>query len=241
MRLRHDAGHPPRTRVTFTCQSDRSVRYRTQLGDWLPLRFVWHIVGQYQRTSVPAHLSSRSLIAINVRNRTELPLGSAQHSDLGAQHASLIFSREPIMKQSLAITMPSRLRSSGAIGSRYTKPAAVAFTALVLGACSSVPDITQSRVANSETVIQQAQQTIGTSEGGAVELQQAKEKLALAQAALEAKRPQEAERAAVQAQLSAELAIAKAQSAQARRSAAEVLASVEALRGEAERNSPTVR
>lgn len=145
------------------------------------------------------------------------------------------------MKQSLPATMSSHARSSAAIRPPYTKLAAVAFTALAVGACSSVPDVTKERVANSETVVQQAQQTIGTSESGAVELQQAKEKLAAAQTALKADRPQDAERAAVQARLSAELAIAKAQSTQARRSAAEVLASLETLRGEAERNSPTVR
>jgi hypothetical protein len=145
------------------------------------------------------------------------------------------------MKQFLPPTMPSYLHSSVAIRSRSTKVAAVALSALALGACSSVPDVTKERVANSETVVHQAQQTIGTSENGAVELQQAKDKLALAQNALKAGRPQDAERAALQARLDAELAIAKTQSAEARRSADEVLASLETLRDEAERTSPTVR
>ena len=145
------------------------------------------------------------------------------------------------MKQSLQAIRPSHLRSHAAIRYEYTTVAAVVMTAFVLGACSSVPDITEDRVANSATVVQQAEQTIGGSESGAVELQQAKDKLVLAQSALKAKRPQDAERAALQARLNAELAIAKAQSAQARRSADEVLASLETLSNEAERNSPIVR
>ena len=117
--------------------------------------------------------------------------------------------------------------------------AAFGMSALALGACSTVSDLTQQRVAESETVVQQAQQTIGASESGAVELQQATEKLAVAKKALGDGQEQQAERAAHQAQLHAELALVRTQSAAARRSADEVLASVETLRKEAERNSPT--
>ena len=46
-----------------------------------------------------------------------------------------------------------------------------------LGACSSVSDLAKERVAQSDTSVQQAQQTLGKSEYGAVELQQAREKL----------------------------------------------------------------
>jgi hypothetical protein len=145
------------------------------------------------------------------------------------------------MNQSHLPTKPSDLHSSVAIGSRTTKLTAVVLATFALSACSSIPDVTKERVANSETVVRQAQQTIGTSEAGAVELQQARDKLALAQSALKANRPQDAERAAVQARLDAELAIAKTQSAAARRSADEVLASLETLRQEAERTSPTPR
>ena len=110
-----------------------------------------------------------------------------------------------------------------------------------LGACSSVSPLTKERVAQSEASFQQAEQTIGRSEAGAIELQQARDKLNAAKAALANDRQQEAERSAAQARLYAELAMAKAQSAGARKAADEVLASVETLRSEAERTSPTQR
>lgn len=64
---------------------------------------------------------------------------------------------------------------------RTTHPGMSA-VALVLGvgllsACSSVSDLTKQRVAQSETSVQQAQQTLGKSEQGAVELQQARDRL----------------------------------------------------------------
>jgi hypothetical protein len=52
---------------------------------------------------------------------------------------------------------------------------------------------------------------------------------------------QAAERSAAQAHLYAELAIAKSQSAQARKAADEVLASLNMLRQETERNPPAQR
>lgn len=111
----------------------------------------------------------------------------------------------------------------------------------VLSACSGVSSLTNERVARSETSLQQAQQTVGQSEHGAVELQQARDKLAAAKSALAKDQQQEAERSAAQAHLYAELAIAKAQSAQARKAADEVLASLNMLRQETERNTPTQR
>ncbi len=110
-----------------------------------------------------------------------------------------------------------------------------------LGACSNVSALTKERVARSDTSVQQAQQTVGSSEAGAIELQQARDKLDAAKSALANDRPQQAERSAAQAHLYAELAIAKAKSASARKAADEVLASVETLRQEAERTSPTPR
>lgn len=110
-----------------------------------------------------------------------------------------------------------------------------------LGACSSVPALTKERVTQSEASFQQAEQTVGRSEAGAMELQQARDKLNAAKAALGNDRQQEAERSAAQAHLYAELAMAKAQSASARKAADEVLASLETLRSEAERTSPTQR
>lgn len=107
----------------------------------------------------------------------------------------------------------------------------------LLGACSSVTDLTKERVARSETAVQQAQQTLGNSEAGAVDLQEAKTKLAQAHKAIDAKDGKEAERAATQAQLSAELAIAKGQSAAARKAADELQASIQQLRDEMSRGT----
>lgn len=111
----------------------------------------------------------------------------------------------------------------------------------VLSACSSVSDLAKERVAQSDTSVQQAQQTLGKSEYGAVDLQQAREKLDAAKSALAKNHGPEAERLAAQARLHAELAIAKSQSADARKSADEVLASLETLRHETERNTPAQR
>lgn len=109
----------------------------------------------------------------------------------------------------------------------------------LLSACSAVPSLTKERVAQSETSVQQAQQTAGKSEHGAAELQQAQDRLNAAKSALAKGRQQEAERAAAQAHLYAELAVAKSQSADARKAADEVLASLNTLRQETERSTPT--
>jgi hypothetical protein len=111
----------------------------------------------------------------------------------------------------------------------------------LLSACSSVSSLTNERVAQSETSVQQAQQTVGKSEQGAVELQQARERLEAAKSALAKGQQQQAERSAAQAHLYAELAVAKSQSADARRAANEVLASLNMLRQETERTTPTQR
>jgi hypothetical protein len=111
----------------------------------------------------------------------------------------------------------------------------------VLSACTGVSAVTKERVAQSETSVQQAQQTLGHSEQGAMELQQARDKLAAAKAAMAKGHHEEAERFAAQAHLYAELAVAKSQSASARKSADEVLASLEMLRRETERTSPMTR
>ena len=110
-----------------------------------------------------------------------------------------------------------------------------------LSACSSVSPLTKERVAQSDASLQQAQQAVGRSEAGAMELQQARDKQNAAKAALANDRQQEAERAAAQAHLYSELAMAKAQSASARTAADEVAASLETLRQESQRTSPTQR
>jgi chromosome segregation ATPase len=105
----------------------------------------------------------------------------------------------------------------------------------VVAGCSSVPEVTKERVARSETTVQQAEQTVGRSEAGAVELQRAKDNLEQARAALKKDKREPAERYAQLAQLDAELAVAKSQSAAARRAADELLASIKTLREEAAR------
>ena len=111
----------------------------------------------------------------------------------------------------------------------------------VLSACTGVSQLTKERVAQSEASVQQAQQTTGKSEHGAVELQQAREKLDAAKSALAKGQQQQAERSAAQAHLYAELAVAKSQSGDARKAADEVLASLNVLRQETERTTPTQR
>ena len=106
---------------------------------------------------------------------------------------------------------------------------------------SDASDLAKERVAKSDTSVEQAQQTLGKSEHGAMEVQQARDKLNAAKSALAKKEWKEAERAAAQAHLFAELAVAKSQSADARKSANEVLASLEMLRQETERSTPTQR
>jgi len=110
-----------------------------------------------------------------------------------------------------------------------------ALTLGVVAGCSSVPEVTKDRVARSETTVQQAEQTVGRSEAGALELQRAKDNLEQARAALNKNKREPAERYAQLAQLDAELAVAKSQSAAARRAADELLASIKTLREEAAR------
>lgn len=120
-----------------------------------------------------------------------------------------------------------------------TRAAPFAFAAVLLAGCGGVSDLTKERVARSETSVQQAQQTIGNSEQGAVELQRAKENLDAARRALKDGKEPLAERHAQLAQLDAELAVSKSQTASARKAADELLASIKTLRQETERTSPS--
>jgi uncharacterized protein YceK len=121
---------------------------------------------------------------------------------------------------------------------RVTSLAMGLLTAALLGGCGSVSDLTKEHVARSETSVQQAQQAIGNSESGALELQRARDNAAQARQALNDKDGKKADRFATQAQLDAELATAKSQSASARRAADDVLASIQTLREEAARGAP---
>lgn len=110
----------------------------------------------------------------------------------------------------------------------------VAVFALTTG-CGEVSKLTQEQVARSETTVMQTQQALGSSESGAVELQLARDHLAQAKQAVEKGEDKKAERYAQYAQLDAELAVTKSQSAAARKAADELLASIDTLRQEAQR------
>jgi uncharacterized protein DUF4398 len=119
---------------------------------------------------------------------------------------------------------------------RYVGIPSTAFMALLaLTACQSVSDVTRERVSAADAAVQQAQQSVGTQESAAVELQHAKDSLEQAKRELSKKNGQSAERWARAAQLDAELAIAKSQSAASRKAADELLASIEQLRRESQR------
>lgn len=115
----------------------------------------------------------------------------------------------------------------------------VAFV-LTMG-CSEISEATKERVARSETAVMQAQQALGSSESGAIELQRARDHLAQAKQAVEKGEDKKAERYAQLAQLDAELAVTKSQSAAARKAADELLASIDTLRQEAQRATATPR
>jgi hypothetical protein len=110
-------------------------------------------------------------------------------------------------------------------------------TAGVLWGCSSIPNTTRENVARSETSFQQAQQAIGRSEAGAIELQRAKDNLDQAKGAMANKEAQKADRYAQLAQLDSELAMSKSQSAAARKAADELTASIQQLRQEVARGN----
>ena len=105
----------------------------------------------------------------------------------------------------------------------------------LLAACGGISPATKERMARSETAVQQAQTTLGNSESGALELQRAREHLDAARKALDDNQEGQALRHANEAQLQAELAVAKSQSATARKAAADMQASIETLRNEAVR------
>lgn len=123
------------------------------------------------------------------------------------------------------------------MNSWMTRAAPLALAAAMLAGCGGVSDLTRERVARTETSVQQAQQTVGNSEAGAIELQRAKESLDTARREMKDGNEQQAERYAQLAQLDAELAVSKSQSASARRAADELLASIKTLRQEAERGT----
>jgi hypothetical protein len=111
-------------------------------------------------------------------------------------------------------------------------PALGAAVALLAG-CGGVSELTKERVARTETSVQQAQDTLGNSEAGALEMQRARDHLDQAHRAVNEGEDEQAQRHASLAELDAELAVARAQSTTARRAADELIASIKTLRREA--------
>lgn len=108
----------------------------------------------------------------------------------------------------------------------------------LLAGCGGISQSTKESMAKTDTAVQQAQKALGTSEAGAVELQRAREHMETARIAAKKGKEGDALRHANEAQLQAELAIAKSQSASARKAAADALASIETLRNESVREQP---
>jgi len=123
------------------------------------------------------------------------------------------------------------------IASRVTTLGAV----VCLAACSGIQPATKERVAQTEAAVQQAQGTLGNSESGAIELQRAREYLAAAKKELDGGKEGPALRLANESQLQAELAVAKSQSAAARKAADDMMAGIETLRKETLREPATQR
>ncbi|HEU4602024.1 MAG TPA: DUF4398 domain-containing protein [Steroidobacteraceae bacterium] len=118
-------------------------------------------------------------------------------------------------------------------------PIYVALACVAAGCSSGVSELTKDRVSRSEVAVQQAQQTVGNSENGALELQHARDDVERAHKAVEAEKDELAQRYAQQAQLDADLAVAKSQSAAARKAADELTASIQTLKQEAARGEQT--
>jgi Domain of unknown function (DUF4398) len=125
-----------------------------------------------------------------------------------------------------------------AFASRVGLPVLGVAAVILAAGCSDVSNLTRERVARSESAVRQAQDSVGSSESGALELQRARDNVIQARYALDQGNEVPAERHAQLAQLDAELAVAKAQSASARRAADELQASIRMLREEAARGGP---
>ena len=127
--------------------------------------------------------------------------------------------------------MNTQVRSMKSVG-----VASACITLLAIGCASTKPPAAvTTQFISTDTSIAQAEQA-GAAQGALPEFQNAKDKRASAQIALEKKRYDEAIRFAQQAQVDAQFAAKKAQSAQAQKSAEEVDRSTDKLRDETERN-----
>ena len=117
------------------------------------------------------------------------------------------------------------------------RAAACAAAALALGACASSP-IPNEKIAVAKASLQRAEQS-GAQELAPVELSTARDKLQRAEKAAADRDAQPATMLAEQANVDAELAEATAQQHRSHRAEAELQASLEALREQANHTSPT--
>lgn len=108
-------------------------------------------------------------------------------------------------------------------------------TAVFVAGCASQPERPVAEMSRAKALIEQAEQQ-GAQQFAGAELERARQKLSQADAAVERGDTEEAARLSLQAALDAELAGAKARSAEAKKSADELDQSVESLRQEATRN-----
>jgi Domain of unknown function (DUF4398) len=113
-------------------------------------------------------------------------------------------------------------------------------TVALLSACGA-SKVTEDAIARSETKFQQAQQALGNSEGGAMELQRANTHLQQAKEAAKDGDDKPAQQHAQQAELDVDLAVAKAQNATAHKANDELQASIQQLRQESQRSGGTAR
>jgi len=112
---------------------------------------------------------------------------------------------------------------------------AAGIAALTLFAGCTASKATKEAVARAETAVMQVQSALGNNEASALDVQRAKDHLAQAKKAVEDGDDKPALNHAKQAELDAELAVAKQQYATARKSADELQASIRQLRQESQR------
>lgn len=108
------------------------------------------------------------------------------------------------------------------------------FGLAILAGCASAPPRPTAELAKAQTLIEQAERN-RAQQYAAADLDRARDKLHRSDVALNERKGDLAQRLAAEAAIDAEMALARATTTQAEKSAAEVTASVEALRNEAQR------
>ena len=114
-------------------------------------------------------------------------------------------------------------------------PALLLAVAVTLGGCASSPSRPTADFTRAQTLIQQAEQN-GAQRFAAADIDHARDELRRSQVAMDAGKEDLANRLSAEAAVDAELALARSSAGQAGKSAAEVSASIEALRSESQRD-----